>query len=534
MKQTLHIFAKDVRHFLPEILVSLAITVAFAWVYPSQWLQESVGAVAGGSFLVRQELAALAACLALLVPVSWWLLISRLIHAENLVGECQFWITRPYEWKTLLAAKLLFLASFLYLPLVLAQCFLLMRAGFHPFSYIPGLLLNLLLISAVLVLPLFVVATVTSSFARMTLVIIGALLCLIALIAFSSAIDHISILNPLPDRFSLPLLFCGCAAIVALQYRARRTSLARVLLIALVVVIWAGASVVPNDILIRRAYPRTNNTPTPSLHFSPGDDSLHQPATYKTRSSKRIGIMLPFRISGIADGYAWSPDNVSVSIEGPQGIRWSSPWQSMYSARYLPGEQDVFVRFEMSRAIFDQVKSTPVTLHLTFAWTQLRSGAVQRIALPTHDFVVPGFGVCSPVIDLTAPTQIAFVSCRTALRQPRLTYVDTRWSEDPCSASSSTAGVEGSGWTGTVETAPAELSIPSVRVTPLPLSNNWNYNPDRPIKPRHLCPGTPLTFTEYTVMQRTQSDVTISNFRFPPVTVPNVSGTSLGLDVSPR
>ena len=82
-----------------------------------------------------------------LVPVSWWLLISRAVHAEALVGDRQFWITRPYEWKSLLAAKLLFLAIYIYASILLAQCALLRAAGFHPLSYMPGLLYNLLLLT---------------------------------------------------------------------------------------------------------------------------------------------------------------------------------------------------------------------------------------------------------------------------------------------------------------------------------------------------------------------------------------------------
>lgn len=138
MKQILHIFAKDARRFLPEIVVSLAITVAFTWIYPYQWRSEYIGAVAGGSFFVPEEMTLLASCLTLLPPVSWWLLITRVIHAENLVGDCQFWITRPYEWPKLLAAKTLFLFGFLYLPLFLAQCVLLIQAGFHPLAYLPA------------------------------------------------------------------------------------------------------------------------------------------------------------------------------------------------------------------------------------------------------------------------------------------------------------------------------------------------------------------------------------------------------------
>ena len=42
-----------------------------------------MSAVAGGDFFLNSTL--LASCLTLLVPVSWWLLISRVIHAETLV-----------------------------------------------------------------------------------------------------------------------------------------------------------------------------------------------------------------------------------------------------------------------------------------------------------------------------------------------------------------------------------------------------------------------------------------------------------------
>ena len=98
---------------------------------------------------VMLEAGFLAGLLTVLIPVSWWLLIARVIHAETLVGDRQFWLTRPYEWKKLLGAKALFLAVFLYLPLLIAQCLLLFRAGFHPLSFIPGLLFNLLLITGV-------------------------------------------------------------------------------------------------------------------------------------------------------------------------------------------------------------------------------------------------------------------------------------------------------------------------------------------------------------------------------------------------
>jgi hypothetical protein len=531
MKQILHIFAKDARHFLPEILVSFAITAVFAWIYPSQWLQSQ--AAAGGSFLASQEMALLASLITLLVPVSWWLLISRVIHAENLVGDCQFWITRPYEWKNLLAAKALFLICFLYLPLFVAQCFLLVQAGFQPLGHLPGLLFNFFLISAVVVVPLFALATVTSTFARMTLTLLGILFCFIASSVISSAIDHTRISNPLPDRLTLPFLLCGLATIVVFQYGRRRTWLARILLVAFVVAIWAGTSLIPSDTVIQHAYPRATSTPSPSLQLA-AQDSLDQPTAFLAPRSKQVGIRLPLQISGIADGYAWSAENVKVSIDGPDGFAWSSPWQAMY-ARSLPGQQDFTVQFTMNRAIFDQLRSAPIALHLTFAWTQLRSGTVQHIDIPTRDFAVPGFGACSPNVNWTAThPEIGYIMCRFALRHPRLTYVDTRWSEDPCSGPATPAtGIEGSGWMGSLDPDPAQFTIPAVWVTSLPLSNNWNDNDGRPTKPRHLCPGTPLTFTEYTVGRRAQSDFTIPNFRLPAYkALTGTVGTSIGFDAT--
>jgi hypothetical protein len=180
----LHIFAKDSRQFWPEILISLALVAAFVWIYPSSWLVGNTLAVdVGGDFVKALFEQYLGGILKLLIPVSWWLLIARVIHAEALVGDRQFWLTRPYEWKKLLGAKALFLVVFLYLPLLIAQCLLLFTAGFRPLSFIPGLLFNLLLITGILVLPLMAIASVTATFARVTVTLLAGLAGFIAFVA---------------------------------------------------------------------------------------------------------------------------------------------------------------------------------------------------------------------------------------------------------------------------------------------------------------------------------------------------------------
>ena len=186
-------------------------------------------------------------------------MISPLIHEEKLVGDRQFWITRPYEWKKLLAAKVLFLIVFLYIPLLLAQCVMLAEAGFSPFSSFRGLLYDSLLLTCVLVLPLVALATVTRNFARMTLAVLGGVVCLIAIVLLLATYAP-------PDRIALPhqgeiifyLAFFLCLAVVIVQY-SRRSARVSWVLLALLVVLFGAFSMggAPDNAQMDRNYPAT-------------------------------------------------------------------------------------------------------------------------------------------------------------------------------------------------------------------------------------------------------------------------------------
>jgi hypothetical protein len=163
MKQILHIFTKDVRRFWPEILTLLALVAAFIVIHSYIWAVSARYSIVTSSGGTLGVLMTLYGSLVVLIPVGWWLLITRTVHEERLVGDTQFWITRPYQWKSLLASKLLFVVAFVYVPIFLAQCVLLAQEGFAPQPQIPGLLWNLLMITASVVLPLIALAAATSS-----------------------------------------------------------------------------------------------------------------------------------------------------------------------------------------------------------------------------------------------------------------------------------------------------------------------------------------------------------------------------------
>jgi hypothetical protein len=155
MKLIIHIFLKDVRHLWREITVSLALPIAYGHSLPDSWLHpgpRGYSAIAGGFGFLNLE--SWARILVILVPLAWLFTVVRAIQSESLVGDRQFWITRPCDWRQLLSAKVLFILVFVNLPMLILDLFLLARTGFVPGHYLAGLFWMQLLITLILLIRL--------------------------------------------------------------------------------------------------------------------------------------------------------------------------------------------------------------------------------------------------------------------------------------------------------------------------------------------------------------------------------------------
>jgi len=504
MSQILNIFRKDTRRFWPEILLSVVITAAFALIYPVQWLP-------GAGERVR-DLRILADVLTGLVPVGWWLLIGRVVHAETLVGDRQ----------------VLFLLVWLYLPFLAAQSLLLVEAGFQPLSYFPGLLFGLLLATGILVMPLFAIAAVTANFARLTLTLLGGLIVLLGAAFAASFWDRSSAIFPSSDRTSLPVVICLCAAAILLQYAARRVWPARVLLIAGPVVFAAIVFAVSRseNSLVNRYYPPPASASAAPFQLQLALDSNRVVTNDNWERRGERFIDVPMRLAGVASGYAIDIDNVKATFTAADGFSWTSSWQGTYGDRYLPDSDKVDLHIGIDSTVYQRLKGTQAKLHLSLALTRLRAGATTSIVLPTGNVELPGFGICS------AHPDFAFESyqpgedldCRSALHQPQLTYLSTVWQDEPCSASQPTPEhtALADGWTGNLNPNPAEFGITSVW-TPFVNFNRRDHNgmPDSSSKWR-LCPGAPLRATQYYLVDRTQMEFTLPEVQLPGTQVPGV------------
>src|SRR5579871_758084 len=167
MKQAIHILHKDLRRLWPAVAIALALQLLFT--YFEMQPHRTVFATSINSLSPE-------ALVDLLLPVAWWYLICTLIYQEALPGDRQFWITRPYAWKNLLASKLLLILLFINLPVALADCLILRAQGFSIGAHAAALLWHQIPFSLLLLLPPFVLGSVTRHLGQVFLIVLLILL----------------------------------------------------------------------------------------------------------------------------------------------------------------------------------------------------------------------------------------------------------------------------------------------------------------------------------------------------------------------
>ena len=501
--QVFHILRKDIRHHWGEIALSVAIIVAYAWheVTPST---TTAYALYGFSFLSQT--------LPLLLVVAWAFLILRALQAECLVGDRQFWVTRPYEWKKLLAAKLLFVLVFVNVPLLILQGFLLLRAGFPLASYISGLLWLQLLWVLILILPVATLATVTASTGQFVLAVLGVVLYLIANSALSRWVPNagVSGAGSVPAALEGVVLVGASVAAVVWQYARRRTTQSRVLLLAAAVA--AGPIIMfatPYRTLIAHTYPRaTTGQQLPvKLASDPAKPTSHE-GGYPEEN--KVHVRIPLLVSGVENGSRIHVDGMAESIRANGELQWNSGWH-VSALVFLANRQHAQVNVTIGRGFFERVKSIPVKVHISFALAPTHARETIRFVAQASKFTVPGEGRCS-----LSPIVPDEVLCVFPLKTPFL-LVSAKSDEITCvPRQNETALPTGTtlygGTRGDRGSSPADFGINPVHLVPLSFWD-WGEVNVRNYRPR-VCSGTPLTlFANWEDSQRFRSELEVDGIR---------------------
>ena len=380
MRQTLHIFKKDLRYLRWEIALVVLLVAAFAY---SQTPEHQ---------LPGYDLP----LLSLLVPLSSIYLIGRVIHAEALPGSKQFWLTRPYSKKSLFAAKMLFLLAFITLPITISDIVIVRANGFAPSLYVPGLLWEQVIRWMVLVAPAMALAAITTDLAQQAFSILLGLLLLagpgqLTDRGFSSWGN----VEWVRASIGSGLAGLGAGAIIVSQYALRRTAAARLASAALVglgglIALLPG----PTDRYVMSS--TLSVTVDPSI---PSETQGPRKWPYVPRAA------LPLRLAGLPNGITPLLEDGQVTIAGYSNAIGTADWELVDASR-------VWELIIANRPVFDEIKNTPVRIHTFVDLTLVRN----RITTPlSHTGLtkVPGIGLCSPVL-----------SCASPFRTPRVLVAD--------------------------------------------------------------------------------------------------------------
>ncbi len=479
MNQVLHILRKDAGQLWRQLTLPTAALVVATILQAGQWR-------VGVPLLL--PLPALAGVLLLLFTMSWMVLIVSLIQAERLVGLNQFWTTRPYQWRKLLAAKLAFLLAFLYAPLLLSQLILLLCSGLPLAWSIPALLLNLALFTALIVLPTCCAAAVTRSIQQATLVLLSFLSVggLIASLAIALRRLAPPCLSPVEIAFSAAVL----AFSLIHQYRTRNTAESVQVLLLAPLVLLALQLAIPGTTLASSSYPLATDDPPLTVQFD-SDPLRRTRLAIPDAPDTRLFLHVPLLDSGIAPATSFQVDGHRLILTAADGSdRWASPWTALsgnIQRDSVSPQVTASSDFPIPLSVYRRLQHGPVRIRVEFALTQLQDQPPTSAQLSTDGTAIRGLGVC------TLNAAYSAITCRSAVHDPPRFSVLTFRKADSCVAPGSklepaTATIGDSGG------VPILPHISSIAEADLRLS--------APTHPGYLCPGLPITFVEHRFERR--------------------------------
>ena len=515
MNQVLHIFRKDLRHLWMEIAISWCALVIYVWQANEQWNPENMFEPRYFSQFTEQ-------LVLVLLILSWWVLLIRAIQDERLVGDRQFWVTRPYRWVELLSSKILFVLLVIHIPLLIAQLILLKLAGFTALPYLGGLLSMHVGLLTLLILPVAVIATVTSTFVRVILFGFIVVLYVIGSSWLSSIVPEsaLSHANAIPGAIQGVIFLLACAAVILIQYARRWTLVSRGVIVVAVVLTLLIEVATPYSALIARAYPARLETPVKIvLNPTKPEKPVMPVPPPPPKPPKKVNIAIPLLASPVNSNEVIVIQGARIDIELPDGNHWRTKWQPQLGTAWIP-DSPASASFAMPTELFDRIKSAPVKINIEFALSVLRRGEQWQLVAQDGLFPVPRFGLCA-IVGQDHNT----ILCRAPLYGSGPLIATTISSENTCPVSAEhkpTREITSYHWNLSNNSEPAAVINPvvegmivfnAVGLTKEEQKDSWRFV-------SRVCAGTPihfaaLSFDRHTRMTTSLDGIRLSDYKLP-------------------
>ena len=373
MPFVLHIFKKDVRRLWWGMALALALQAVVVW-----------GEIAWDGLEYSW-----------LLLLAWVALLAMAVQDDALVGDRQFWLTRPARWRELLGSKLLFAAAVVHVPSLVADIVVLGARGFLPWQWLPQLALKQAGLLAVVTLPAIAVGAVMGSFATLVLALLGVVGVLVVASRFTRELEmQWSNTDGTLGSVCLAAAVLAMTAMILAQYARRQTWRSRA-------IGWAGLAVVCVLLIAVSpfAWARLHAWARPipkaiSFQLSTRPRAIMEralPMTY----GRGMRVSVPVDVSGLPEGASTFFDLASIELIANgrhyRGEHFVNSWQSVLEPGYIGPD---WLMFQVPRALYDSLKDTPLELRATVVAAMDRVGAPVSLLLGQRR-PIPGAGICS-------------------------------------------------------------------------------------------------------------------------------------------
>lgn len=432
-----HIFRKDLRLLWPLALLVAAIHALAAVL--AVWL---------GRFLEPRQILSLARALPLLSFLGIAVLTVLLIQQDPLPGDRQDWLVRPVRRGAMIAGKLLFIVLIVIAPLLLAD-FAQGLADRFPLTVALGAAVSRSAWAlCFLALPALALGAATRDLTQALALAFGVVVAWIAaqfvLVILLGAHSSFAGLGAswLAAACWAAVTMAATAAVVSLQYVARRTRTSRMVI---------GAAVVLSELSIflpwrvvlaveaQLSSDRNASAPV-ALAFDPQAGPFHAKAGTAVPAARminpnflfggepRVGpaeLLLPLRVAGLEPGELLFLDRADIRVAEDAGATLHGGGANGTGATLYEGRASLSIdgiasiadtqiairaaeggspasAYEpifIPQSAFARLRNRPVTLELRYTLTLLRAAPAESIPADGGDAEVPGIGWCATRLD---------------------------------------------------------------------------------------------------------------------------------------
>jgi hypothetical protein len=423
MKMIVHILRKDLRRHRLEIGFFVLACAAWAWqtAHPFGWIWLSEKGF---------------------VPIAlfglWFVVTVRVVQGELLVGDREFWMTRPYRWGQLMAAKALLLILCLNVPLLVAEIFLLASAKI-PFSWhlAPGLIFLQLEFLFFVTFPVAALASVTETLVQWAMAVAGMILSalVVSWLPWGKLPPALSGGEGFGTGIGMALIAPALAFVLLWQYKRRRVWPARLAfggaLLAVPLVVLLACS----PLIRSLAYPQVKGNAPVQLTMAEDENGGRSYARFAD-VGQDSNISLPVEVNLGDSDNELSVDGLRVTLTGDNGWSWQSQWMND-SIKFSKESPRGRINFSMPSDAADKMARAHAIARAELAFEIYRLGPPRTIETRTDKFALPGGVYCRWFGNVFAEFSLSSVNCISPLHLPEMMEVRIDSGTNTCSVDAS-------------------------------------------------------------------------------------------------